>query len=391
MRYDVIVAGAGPAGSTTARECAARGLSVLLLEKDAFPRDKPCGGGVTIRAARLLPFDLSPVVERTVHGMRFSVRQAGAFTRAAGHPLTYMTQRSRLDAYLAQQAVAAGAVLRERAPVRAVDRVGHDVLVRAGTASFRGRALIAADGANGPTARLAGVPMRFRQGVALEGNVTPAGDLPEDWQDVLGLDLGDVPGGYGWLFPKGDHVNIGVATMRSSARTLRPRLSRLTRSYGYDPSGLWGVRGFYLPVRTPWTPVTHGSILLVGDAAGLLDPLTGEGIYAAIWSGQVAARHLLEWLSGMAPDLSGYEREVRTGLIPELEVAWRWYDFAHLSPAAFARLIDRSPRAWNLICRILRGEETYVGFTRRRAGIAVLVGGVSWLARLGRLYDVRGS
>jgi flavin-dependent dehydrogenase len=272
-------------------------------------------------------------------------------------------------------------VLRERAPVRAVDRVGDDILVRAGTASFRGRALVAADGANGATARLAGVPMRFRQGVALEGNVTHAGDLPEDWQDVLGLDLGDVPGGYGWLFPKGDHVNIGVATMRSSGRTLRPRLSRLTRSYGYDPSDLWGVRGFHLPLRTASTTVTHGSVLLVGDAAGLLDPLTGEGIYAAIWSGQAAARHLSEWLSGMVPDLSGYEREVRTRLIPELEVAWRWYDFTHLSPAAFARLIDQSPRAWNLVCRILRGEETYTEFARRRPAVAGLVNGLAWMAR----------
>ena len=74
MKYDVIVIGAGPAGSTAARECAERGLSVLLLEKEEFPRDKPCGGGVTIRAAKLLPFDLQPVIDRSICGIHLSHR-----------------------------------------------------------------------------------------------------------------------------------------------------------------------------------------------------------------------------------------------------------------------------------------------------------------------------
>ncbi len=111
MRYDVIVVGAGPGGSTAARECAERGLSTLLLDKASFPRDKPCGGGVNIRAARLLPFDLAPVVEREIYGIRFSLRLSGAYTRRADAPLTYLTQRSRLDHYLVERAVAAGAKL----------------------------------------------------------------------------------------------------------------------------------------------------------------------------------------------------------------------------------------------------------------------------------------
>src|SRR5215213_10820621 len=93
--YDVIVAGGGPGGSTAAREAAAAGARVLLLDRAAFPREKPCGGGVNVRAAALLPFDLAPVVERTVTGVRFSLRMRGDFTRRYGRPLTYMTQRSR--------------------------------------------------------------------------------------------------------------------------------------------------------------------------------------------------------------------------------------------------------------------------------------------------------
>src|SRR5437588_195986 len=111
--FDVIVVGGGPAGSTAAREAAAGGARVLLLDRAAFPREKPCGGGVNGRAANLLPFDLAPVVERTVTGVHFSLRLGGDFTRRYDRPLTYMTQRSRLDAFLVERAVSAGAVLHE--------------------------------------------------------------------------------------------------------------------------------------------------------------------------------------------------------------------------------------------------------------------------------------
>ena len=184
MRYDVIVVGAGPGGSTAARECAERGLSTLLLDKASFPRDKPCGGGVNVRAARLLPFDLAPVAERVIYGIRFSLRRSGAYTRRAAAPLTYLTQRSRLDHYLVERAVAAGATLRERTPVQAVERRAGGVVVRAGQgpgATFEARALVAADGANGKTARLAGLELERGTGprrgllVGLEGNLTPPG------------------------------------------------------------------------------------------------------------------------------------------------------------------------------------------------------------------------
>ena len=209
MRYDVIVAGAGPGGSTAARECAARGLSVLLLDKAEFPRDKPCGGGVNVRSARLLPFDVAPVTERVIRGVRFSVRQRGAFTRMHGVPLTYLTQRSRLDAYLVERAVQAGARLREGAAVRRVERHPSHIVVRTEGETFQGRALVAADRANGQTAKLAGLDVRRWIVVGLEGNAYPSGSFPGEWEEVLGLDGEAVPGYYGWIFPKGDHLNIG--------------------------------------------------------------------------------------------------------------------------------------------------------------------------------------
>ena len=100
MRFDAIVVGAGPAGSTTAYRLARAGASVLLVDKARFPRDKPCGGGLTLRAARLLPFSVDPVVEDVVDRFQLRLRYGTSFERASEEPLCLMTQRSRLDEFL---------------------------------------------------------------------------------------------------------------------------------------------------------------------------------------------------------------------------------------------------------------------------------------------------
>ena len=250
MRYDVIVVGAGPAGSTTAKECADRGLSVLLLDKAEFPRDKPCGGGVTPRATDLLDFDISPVVERVAYGMRMTIRGGSEFVRRSPSEVTVLTQRSRLDAFLVERAIEAGAMLKQRATIASIERQPFRVLVRTASEAFEGASIVAADGANGTTARMAGLDTKLVQGIALEGNITPKGDFPEAWEDVVGLDFGGTPGGYGWVFPKGDHLNIGVGGWKYIGPSLRSRLDEVAGFHGFDPADLHGLRGYHLPMRS---------------------------------------------------------------------------------------------------------------------------------------------
>lgn len=394
MRYDVIVVGAGPAGSTTARECATRGLRTLLLDKAEFPRDKPCGGGVTIRTHRLMPFDISPVIERTVYGITLSVRRSESSTFHSPKPLTYLTQRSRLDTLLVQQAVEAGATLRERAPIKDLQRHGSHVTVTADGQSFEGRALVAADGANGRTAKLAGISVPRRAFVGLEGNITPDGSFPREWEEAIGLDIGAIPGGYGWVFPKGDHLNVGIAGWQQLGPSLRRRLDKVTRYYRFHPEKMWGVRGHHLPTRRPEAPLVDENVVLVGDAAGLLDPFTGEGIYAAVWSGRTAAAHLEAYVDGRNTDLSGYEQDVQRELISDLRAATQLYDLYHcVTPTGLMRIIQRSPRVWGQICNILRGDQTYTGVTQRFSWLSVVVNLASYLVRtnprLGRLAYIQ--
>ena len=371
--YDVIVVGAGPAGSTAAREAAATGASVLMLDRTEFPRDKPCGGGVNVRAARLLPFSLEPVVERTISGLSVSLNLDRDFTRRYSKTLCYMTQRSRLDAFLVEHALAAGARLRDGEAVRSVESGEGGVTVHTRGGSYRGRVLVGADGANGVVARATGVAGGRDLAVALEGNLRCEGGVPPRWRETIAMDLGLIRGGYGWLFPKGEHLNLGVGGWRHFGPLLRGRLDSLTRHFGFAPSQVEHLRGHHLPIRRPGAPLTRGRTLLVGDAAGLIDPLSGEGIHAAIYSGRLAAAHLLTFLEGSARDLRPYAQAIETELAPDLLASRRFQDVFHLMPAVYVRLLEHSDLIWGTLCRMVRGEQSYIGLRHRIGPLALLV------------------
>src|SRR5207248_9426825 len=151
-RFDAIVVGAGPAGSTAAIRLSRAGARVLLVDKARFPRDKPCGGGLTTRAVNELPVDPAPVVEHVVDRMAFRFRSGATFERGSGRPLILMTQRRRLDHFLAEQAAAAGADFRDGVHVDRIDANGA-VRIRVDAQPVEASVVIGADGANGTTAR----------------------------------------------------------------------------------------------------------------------------------------------------------------------------------------------------------------------------------------------
>ena len=357
--FDVIVAGGGPAGSTAARECAAAGLRTALFDKAEFPRDKPCGGGVTLRCARLLPFELAPVTERTVTAVRFTATGT-SIGRIAGEPLTYLTQRRYLDTFLLERAEAAGVTVMQRRAVTGVEPQKSRFAVSAGGETFSSRYLVAADGANGITARASGIlPSRWT-GVALEGNIS-VDPFPSAWRDAIGIDFGHIHGGYGWIFPKGDHVNIGLGGWSASDPSLRSRLDRLVRWYGFDPDTLWNLRGHPLPVRKPGASVGRDRLLLVGDAAGLLDPFTGEGIFAAIWSGRAAASSIRRAMNDECLDaVALYTEDLRAQVLPDLRVSRKLADLFHLAPWLWTQGL-RFSGVWQIAIRLLTGEQSYAG------------------------------
>jgi len=375
--YDAIVAGAGPAGSTAARLLAKQGARVLLLDKARFPRDKPCGGGVTLAAAREGDIDLSPVIERTIHKVHVSLRHGKPFVRSSELPLAYMTQRSRLDAYLAEQAVAAGVEFRDGHGIRELVIDANSVAVRANGDSYQAGTLIGADGANGIVAKSAGFVASGGAAVALEANFPADDSLADRWADAIALDFGGTPGGYAWLFPKGDHLNIGIGGWRYIGPTLRARLATLCRFLELDESKLFGLRGYHLPLRAPDAPVVRGPVLLAGDAAGMVDPLSGEGIHAAFWSGRLAAESVGRVLAGEARDLQSYEAAVRGQIERELVMSRKLQTLFQRFPRPCVAVMRRSDRFWGALVGFVRGTTDYTQFRRRLGPLAWAIDGAA--------------
>ena len=387
---DVVVVGAGPAGSTAAREIASRGASVLLLDRARFPRDKPCGGGVTIRCASLLPFSLDPVVEDVITGARMQVRDRREVVRDDPRPLTYMTQRRRLDAFLVEHAQAAGVDFRDGESVSSVRRQpdGTFTLATKGGTAIESRVVIGADGANGIVGNRLGYEAAATHAVALEGNFPFPDGVPERWRNRVALHFGNYPGGYGWVFPKGDHVNVGVGGWKSAMGSdLRSHLAEVCRVYGFDMSRLENLRGHHLPMqRRGMVMAAHGSAV-IGDAAGLVDPLSGEGIYAALVSGTAVAPAVEDYLAGRVQTLAGYQLQLERGLLTEVEASRALMDIFHAYPDPFVWALQHVGRFWRGGVDLLRGEATYLDLTSSFGPPARLLLGPS--ATLGRLASRR--
>jgi geranylgeranyl reductase family protein len=362
-RFDAIVVGAGPAGSTAAIRLARAGARVLLADKARFPRDKPCGGGLTMRAVRELPVDPQPVVEHVVDRMAFRLRYGRSFERGRGKPLILMTQRRRLDHFLAEQAAAAGADFRDGVKVAAVEVDGAGVRATVDGAPVEAQVLIGADGANGIVARTLGLGGEPTYGVAFEGNVRYGAADEDRFRGLALIELGTVPGGYGWVFPKGDHVNVGVGGWEHVGPTLRDRLDDLCARHGIDKEDVESLRGHRLPLRRPGSALARGRALVVGDAAGLVDPISGDGMYEAFVSSRLASEAVLDLLAGRAESLDPYAQAVQRRLGPMAAASWD----AKIAFDRFPRLtfaLAAAPLVWGVVERILAGELSSPGDAR---------------------------
>ena len=353
-RFDVLVVGAGPAGSAAAMHLARGGARVLLADRARFPRDKPCGGGLTGRALRHAPCDVSEVVEHVVDRFVLRAGYRARVARSSKTPVILMTQRRRLDAYLAEHATAVGVEFRDGAAVGEIVIESGGASATVGGSRIQASYLVGADGANGVVARSTGLGEGIRPGVALEGNVAWGDLAPAAYRGTAWVELGVVPGGYGWVFPKGDHANLGVGGWLDEGPRLRSHLARLARVHGVESDTLTDVRGHRLPMRGPTSRSAQGRALLVGDAAGLVDPLSGDGIYEAFVSARLAAEAVLR---GRPEE---YEIALAGALDRHAVASWKAKRVADRFPRACLWAM-RAPGVFDAVAGLLRGDLAHPG------------------------------
>jgi len=375
IELDVAIVGAGPAGAAAALALGGKGLRVGIIEKGMPPRYKTCGGGVLSRASALLPLDIREAVERECHAAEL-VHHAPAlrFVCRRERPIISMVMRDRFDHLLTEAAVRAGAQFFANTTVADVVAGETHVVLATSAGEFRARMVIAADGAASVVARK--TRRAELRGVvpALECEVTLSPAQMAPLMETARFDFGVVPFGYAWVFPKRDHLSIGVLTTRRGAANLPEYYRRYLDVLGIGTPLREERHGYIIPCLPRDGMFGARRILFVGDAAGLADPVTAEGITAGILSGQLAARAIVAGAFEERAVKRIYEQTLTEKLLRDLRIARGLarvlYEWPRVRAAFFKR---RGQSASELITRIVTGENSYRGALLRRGNFLRLL------------------
>ncbi len=376
MKYDVIVAGLGPAGATAAYELSKKGFNVLAIDKQKHPRYKPCGGGLSAKIGKILEPDFKTVVERTIRKVNFTFRGTGDIHIESETPLVYMVMRDVFDNFLVEKARAKGAEIHEQEKVTNAEEGKDSVLVMTDKNTYFAKLLIGADGVNGTIARSIGLKPKKRTAVLMEGEVKVKEQRFKKVENEIQFDFGSVPYGYGWIFPKADHLSLGVGGLKGMIKNPGPYYSGFLSDL-YLPDDIESEKrfGYTIPVFDGVSKIAGSRTMLAGDAAALVDPFLAEGIYYAVRSGQIAAEVALGVLHGNNTTTASYQERIAQEIYPEFQYARKIGMVFFTFPKLGYELLKRYPEFYKQIFDVVRGEASYEqlwGKMKSKAGIEIL-------------------
>jgi geranylgeranyl reductase family protein len=365
--WDVAVIGGGPAGLSAAHAAASAGARTIVLERAEHPRYKTCGGGLIGPSLGIANATIDVPAKDTISAITFTDNGRRAFTRHAhGRPVLTMVRRDDFDLAWYDAAVAAGAKVSQNTQVRSLlEDTDRATVVLADGSSVTAKVVIGADGSAGISARHVGVTFD-QQDLGLEVELAATDADRATWRGRVLLDWGPFPGSYGWVFPKDDELTVGVIMTKGNGASTKEYLARFLARLGLADRPVRRDSGHLTRCRTMDAPLHKGRVLVVGDAAGLLEPWTREGISYALrsgaWAGAVAARGTLD----------EYPALIREHLAPEMAAGHRllrvYARHPHLVHAAMA-----TPMGWRAFQGFCRGEFSMASVVRR-PGIHAAVG-----------------
>lgn len=361
----VIIVGAGPAGATCARILAEQGLNVTIVDRANFPRYKTCGGGIIGATSHVIPAGFP--ARDSIRVASFSFRGKMHRLCSSDRPFMHTVVRAEFDNWLLGCAVAAGAEFRPNTLVNGFYEVGSQVVVQTDSGDCLADFVIDASGTSSRIARKVGVSLQEID-LGLEVEVQSSGSTK--WLNRVHIDWGPIPGSYGWLFPKGDSYTVGVIGSKQYSSELRSYLDDLLRDLGLADCKVIKRSGHLTRCRSLNSPVGEGNVLLVGDAAGLLEPWTREGISFAVRSAELAAETIISSVSGQSADnslVSDYARRLEKTLISEMESGFALLAAFRKYPRIFHMLVSGTGIGWRQFKRISRGETSFARAFRHRS------------------------
>ncbi|MEM9770787.1 MAG: geranylgeranyl reductase family protein [Cyanobacteria bacterium P01_D01_bin.73] len=352
--FDCIVIGAGPGGSAAAIALAQQNRQVLLLEKDSWPRDRPCGGGVAPAAGHYFNFDLSPAINNTLTQLQLSWKFGDTIDVdvQTAEPL-WSVDRRVFDDFLVQQAIAQGVTFQANCPATNAQYSGDRWTIATPNATYSAPYLIGADGPNGPSARwLQLEPPTSHLGAVLVTNGTVGARAY--------FEFGALNNGFVWALPKGKQTWLCASTVRGKdvkEAKLQQTLKAFAKHLGVTPTSHFQT----MPLRL-WDgdrPLHGNHGLLVGDAAGVSDPFSGEGVRQAIFTGSEAAKTIDSALKGNAEAIAEYSKTIAQELGSDLAWAQRLTSLFHRFPKLAYKIGTRRPSVKTYIGKMMCGDMSY--------------------------------
>lgn len=360
-KFDVAIIGAGPAGAMAALALSQANIKTAIFEKYKLPRYKTCGGGLTYRAIKLINFDISSIVEKSCYQAQLNlIHNRLQFTTKREQPIVTMTMRDQLDLLLINRAQDHGAILFEDCAVTSINDQAHQVIINTKKGIWQADAVIIADGAHSPLAKLAGWQDTRHLIPALESEITVSEDIYNRFSQAAQFDFDLAPYGYAWIFPKRNHLSIGVLSMQRGAINLRTILEKYLQQLGINKILNRSDHGALIPVTPRRDQFTKGRIMLAGDAAGLADPITAEGISFAMQSGILAAKALIN--AQLDPIITNktYQQEIHNEILDDLYYsripARLLYYYPRMRNLLFTKYGARLSEA---ITDLIMGQRTY--------------------------------